>query len=192
MQHRWLGFGALTVGLVHVVLHSAVAEAARVATPSFSAGATEAGAGFSAIKARRLLQQQPPVLDCPQGCSVQQESGANSGLISLACICNPAPPPTTPPSPPPLPSPPLPPSPLPPGPPPPRPPPVPEETHKPRNPSHPPKPAQTLGPVFLPNGAAALLQMPGASVRPGPIIPGPFLAAYLTPMEDAEAPSHQR
>jgi len=132
-------------------------------------------------------------MSIPAGCIVQQELGASSGLINLACICNPAPPPSTQPSPPPLPSPPLPPSPSPPGPPPPRPPPIPEETHKPHNSSHPPEPTQTLGPVsFLPDGAPAPLQMPGASVRPGPIIPGPFLAAQLTAMEDAEAPSPQR
>ncbi|DBA91899.1 TPA: hypothetical protein ACH3X2_003805 [Trebouxia sp. C0005] len=117
----------------------------------------------------------------------------SSGLISLACICNSAPPPSIQPSPPPLPSPPLPPSPSPPGPPPPRPPPIPEETHKPRNSSHPPEPTQPLGPVpFLPDGAAAPLQMPGASVRPGPVIPGPFLAAQLTAVENAEAPSPPR
>lgn len=128
----------------------------------------------------------------PAGCSVQQELGASSGLITLACICNPAPPPSTQPSPPPLPSPPLPPSPSPPGSPPPRPPPIPEETHKPHNSSHPPEPTQTSGPaLFLPDGAPAPLQMPGGSVRPGPIIPGPFLAAQLTAMGDAEAPSPQ-
>ena len=30
MQHSWLTFAALAVALVHVVLHNAVAEAARV------------------------------------------------------------------------------------------------------------------------------------------------------------------
>jgi len=129
----------------------------------------------------------------PAGCSVQQEQGASFGVISSVCICYPTPPPSTSPSPPPQPSPPLPPSSSPPGPPPPRPPPIPEETHKPRNSSHPPEPTQTSGPVlFLPDGAPAPLQMPGASVRPGPIIPGSFLAAQLTAMEDADAPSPQR
>ncbi|DBA74208.1 hypothetical protein WJX77_002932 [Trebouxia sp. C0004] len=193
MHHSWLTFAALAVAVVHIVLHNAVAEAARAATSSFSAGATEAGAGLSAVNPRWLLQLQTPLLECPQGCSVQQEPGASLGVISLACVCNSAPPPSTPPSPPPLPSPLLPPSPSPPGPPPPRSPPIPEETRKPRSSSHPSEPTQTLGPVLsLPDGAPAPLQMPGASVRPGPIIPGSFLATQLTAMEDAEAPTPQR